>query len=90
MSVLISLPALLADRIGGTSTVDVAAPTVTAALHVLAEQYPALENFVLGRNGAINPVIVVFLNDRQLAVDEFSSAVRQGDEIEVVPAIEGG
>lgn len=90
MSVCVRLPALLADRIGGVSTVAVTALTVQDALRVLAGRYPGLRSLVLGPTGEINPMMVVFLNDKQLSPRQLTVSVRDKDEIEIIPAIEGG
>ena len=90
MSVCVRLPALLAHRIAGVSTVDVPAHTVQDALRTLAVRYPELRNLVLGPSGEINPMVVVFLNDEQLSPGQLTSSVGDDDEIEIIPAIEGG
>ena len=38
----------------------------------------------------INPVMVMFLNNCQLAAAEIATPVGPGDEIDIVPALEGG
>ena len=90
MSVRIHLPALFADRINGVSRLEVSAPTVEEALRVVAADYPELAALIVGRSGGINPVMVVFLNDQQLGPEQLQTAVGADDEIEIVPAIEGG
>ena len=90
MSVGVRFPALFADRIDGVSRVDVSATSVEEALRALRERYPELRTLVFGANDEINPVMVVFLNDEQLSTEQLQSAVQAGDEIEIVPAIEGG
>jgi hypothetical protein len=45
---------------------------------------------VWGKDGALNPVMVVFLNDRQLGAAEIGIGVGPGDEIDIVSAVEGG
>ena len=90
MSVRIRLPALFADRIDGLSAVQVQGQTVTDALKALAKRHPPLRTLVLGRDGAVNPMMAVFLNNRQLGPNQLESSVTSDDEIEIVPAIEGG
>ena len=81
---------LFAERIGGVSTVDVQAATIESALRALTDRHPSLMPLVWGKDGALNAVMVVFLNDRQLGAVEISSSVAAGDEIDIVPALEGG
>ena len=90
MTVCVRLPALFANRIAGVNTVDVPARTVQDALRTLAARYPKLRNLVVGPTGEINPMMVVFLNDEQLSSGQLAFSVRDGDEIEIIPAIEGG
>ena len=90
MSVRIRLPALFADRIDGVGTVEVAATTVEGALHALTDRHAALATLVWTAGGALNPVMVLFLNDRQLAGDDVALTLHAGDRLEIIPAIEGG
>jgi hypothetical protein len=81
---------LFAERIGGVSSVDVSASTVESALRALTDRHPDLTPLVWAKDGALNPVMVLFLNDHQLGAAEIASPVGPGDEIDIVPAIEGG
>jgi molybdopterin converting factor small subunit len=81
---------LFAERIGGISTVDVLAATVESALRALTDRHPSLTPLVWAKDGALNPIMVVFLNDRQLGVAEIGTPVGPGDQIDIVPALEGG
>jgi hypothetical protein len=81
---------LLAERIGGVHAVEVPGATVDASLHALTEQHPSLTPLVWGKDGALNAVMVVFLNDRQLGAGELGTSVGQSDEIDIVSALEGG
>ena len=81
---------LFAERIGGVSAVDVQAATIESALRALTDRHPSLMPLVWARDGALNPVMVLFLNDRQLGAAEIGTPVGPGDEIDIVPALEGG
>ena len=81
---------LFAERIGGVSTVDVPAATVESALRALTDRHPNLTPLVWAKDGALNPVMVVFLNDHQLGAAEIRTPVGPGDQIDIVPALEGG
>ena len=81
---------LFAERIGGVSSIDVLAATVESALRALTDRHTTLTPLVWAKDGALNPVMVVFLNDRQLCAAEIRTAVGPGDEIDIVTAIEGG
>ena len=81
---------LLAERIGGVNSVDVQGVTVESSLRALTDRHPDLTPLVWGKDGALNAVMVVFLNDRQLGAAEIRTPVGSGDEIDIVPALEGG
>jgi molybdopterin converting factor small subunit len=81
---------LFAERIGGVNSVDVPAATVESALRALTDRHPDLTTLVWAKDGALNPVMVVFLNERQLGAEEIVTPVESGDEIDIVPALEGG
>jgi len=81
---------LFAERIGGVHSVDVQGATVESSLHALTERHPTLIPLVWAKDGALNPVMVVFLNDRQLGAAEIGVPVGPSDEIDIVSALEGG
>ena len=81
---------LFAERIGGINSVDVPAATVESALRALTDRHPTLTPLVWAKDGALNSVMVLFLNDRQLGAAELGTPVGPGDEIDIVPALEGG
>ena len=81
---------LFAERIGGVNSVDVQGATIEASLRALTTQHPVLTPLVWGKDGALNGVMVLFLNDRQLGASEIGRPVGPGDEIDIISALEGG
>ena len=81
---------LFAERIGGVNSVDVQGSTVEASLRALTDQHGVLSPLVWGKDGALNPVMVLFLNDHQLGASEIGSPVAPDDEIDIISALEGG
>jgi hypothetical protein len=81
---------LFAERIGGVHSVDVQGATVESSLRALTDQHPILASLVWAKDGALNPVMVVFLNDQQLGAAEYATPVGPRDQIDIVPALEGG
>ena len=89
-AVRIRLPVLFADRIDGTSTVEVTATTVADALRALTDRHAELTTLVWTGDGALNPLTILFLNNRQLVRSGLDETVHPGDQLEIIPAIEGG
>ena len=81
---------LFAERIGGVNSVDVQGATIESSLRALTDRHPDLAPLVWAKDGALNSVMMLFLNDRQLAAAEIGTSVGPGDEIDIVPALEGG
>ncbi len=82
--------ALFAERIGGVNTAEVEAGDVVGALHALTDRYPDLARLVWLGEGVVNPVMAIFVNDRQVRGEELSAPLQPGDQIEIIPAISGG
>ena len=89
-AVRVRLPALFADRIDGVSTVEVAATSVADALRALTDRHAELTTLVWTGDGTLNPLVVLFLNNRQLPRSGVDETLRSGDQLEIIPAIEGG
>ena len=87
---LIRFTNLFAERIGGVNSVDVQGATVELSLRALTDRHPDLTPLVWAKDGALNSVMVLFLNDRQLRVAEIGTPVGPSDQIDIVPALEGG
>ena len=90
MSVTVTFPALFAERIGGAESVELEGETVGAALLALTARHAELESLVWRSGPELNPVMVVFLNGRQLGSEELMTPLNSGDQIQILSAQEGG
>ena len=90
MSVTVTFPALFAERIGGSESVELEGETVGAALLALTARHAELESLVWRSGPELNPVMVVFLNGRQLGSGELIPPLNSGDQIPILAALEGG
>jgi molybdopterin converting factor small subunit len=89
--VRIRLASFFQERIGGVSSVEVSADTVSGALLVLTDKYPQLVRLIwAGEKGVANPVIVIFLNNKLVEPGQLETSVKPGDQIEVIMAVAGG
>lgn len=88
--VRVRLPPTHAAHIGGLRSLQVAANTVGEALRVTTTQYPALEALIWRDVLTLNPVVMVFHNDELVRENGLNLSVREGDTVDVVPAVESG
>jgi molybdopterin synthase sulfur carrier subunit len=74
----------------GQTVVEVAGATVQAALEAVATQYPALAQRVL-ENGQVRRFVNIYLNDEDIRyLDNLKTPTKDGDELNIVPAVAGG
>ena len=90
MSVRVTFSSLYSDRIDGVGSVQLDGSTVGQVLEALTARFPALGPLVWSSTSTLNPVTILFLNDEQLVEPVLQTSVRDGDEVMMVPAIEGG
>ena len=93
MPVTVNLPSILSKLAGGERLVqaDAAAGTVGGVVSQLAERYPNLGPRLRDHGGQPYPFVTFYLNDDDIRFNGgFAAAVRDGDEVTIVPAIAGG
>ena len=90
MSVRIQIPTPMRQHTEGNATVEVAGGTVQSALADLGTKFPALAQRILD-NGQLKRFVNVYLNDEDIRyLDNLNTAVKDGDELSIIPAIAGG
>jgi molybdopterin synthase sulfur carrier subunit len=72
---------------GGRAEHELAGATVIEQLRALERCQPDLDGWILDERGLVRRHINVFVNGER---GDESTAVREGDRIEVLPAITGG
>lgn len=90
MSVTLHLPAVLARLADGTPLIG-AGDTVGEVVGDIAGRFPALAERLRDSQGKPYPYVTFYLNDEDIRFHGgFAAAVRDGDEVTIVPAIAGG
>lgn len=91
MSITLSLPAVLAPFAAGERALSVSGPTVGAVVQELGDRFPALKPRLAQADGRPHPFVTFYVNDEDLRfLDGFQTALNDGDEVTVVPAVAGG
>ncbi len=91
MSVTFTLPTVLANLADGNQTIEAKGVTLGDAVSDVAGRYPQLAPRLRDDAGKPYPFVTFYLNDEDIRFGGgFESAVRDGDEVTIVPAIAGG
>jgi molybdopterin synthase sulfur carrier subunit len=90
-NVTIHLTAPLRPCSGGVSRLEIAAPTVRAALEELARSQAALHSNLCDETGALRRHLNVFVNaDNIRDLRGLETALSAGDVVTFLPAVSGG
>jgi molybdopterin converting factor small subunit len=84
---VVSVRGPLRKLAGGQAEHDLAGATVLALLRALESRHPEMAGWILDERGMIRRHINVFVNGERGGA---STAVADGDRVEVLPAITGG
>jgi cystathionine gamma-synthase len=91
MSVKIKIPTPLRRFTEQKDTVELAAPTVSAALEELFARCPPLREQVLAADGRVRSFVNVFVNGEDVRfLDGLGTSLGEDDTIALIPAIAGG
>jgi molybdopterin converting factor small subunit len=90
MSVRIQIPTPMRQHTDGKAVVEVSGGTVQAVLDALGKQYPGITPRLFD-NGQVRRFVNVYLNDEDIRyLDSMATAVKDGDELAIIPAVAGG
>ena len=91
MPVTIQIPTALRGFTGGAAAVPVEATTAGRALEELTAKHPALAAHLRTPDGKLRSFVNVYLNDEDIRyLDNLATAVKDGDELSIIPAVAGG
>lgn len=87
----IHIPTPLRQYAGKQATVEVGAQTVGDALSSLVNQHPDLRRHLYTDDGKLRAFVNVYLNDEDIRyLQKEATAVKDSDNISIVPSIAGG
>jgi MoaD family protein len=90
MPVKVQIPPTLRQHTDNQAVVEACGATVQALLEDLKGRYPALGGRLYS-DGKLKPFINLFLNDEDVRyLDGLASAVKDGDELAIIPPVAGG
>ena len=91
MSVVVKLPTQLRDAAGGKSVVEVEGETVGDVLDALFEQHGELRDRLTDEGGGLRRFVNVYVAGEDIRFgDALETAVKPGQEVQILPAVAGG
>lgn len=82
---------MLRDCCAGASDIEIAAPSVRAALTQIEERYPSLYRSICHETGAVRRHVSLFVNtDHIRDLQGLDTTLRAGDLVTVLPSVSGG
>jgi MoaD family protein len=90
MSIRIQIPTPMRQHTEGKPVVEASGTTVKAVLDDLSRKYPAITDRLFEK-GQVRRFVNVYLNDEDIRyLENMSTAVKDGDELSIIPAVAGG
>lgn len=91
MSVKVRIPTPLQKLTQGKGELEVSAKNVQELLAALERQYPGIKDRLCDESGKVRRFVNVYLNEEDIRfLKQEATALKDGDEISIVPAIAGG
>ena len=91
MAVKVRIPTPLMKLTNNKSEVTAEGSTITEILNSLETQFAGIKERICEENGSPRRFINIYVNEEDIRfLDGENSAVKEGDEISIIPAIAGG
>ena len=91
MPVKVRIPTPLRKLTHDEEVVETAAESVSEAIADLETRYPGIKERLVDEAGEIRRFVNVYVNEEDIRfLDNASTALKDGDEISIIPAIAGG
>ena len=91
MAVLVRIPTPLRSLTKGSAEVQTKAETVADLVESLEGQFPGFRERLVDESGELRRFINVYVNEEDVRfLQGKSTALKEGDQVSIVPAIAGG
>ncbi|MCE2396041.1 MoaD/ThiS family protein [Candidatus Poribacteria bacterium] len=91
MAVTVRIPTPLRRLTQNQPEVEAEGNTIESLIENLEANYPGIKERICDESGNIRRFVNIYLNDEDIRfLDGNATAVKDGDEISVIPAIAGG
>ena len=91
MAVKVRIPTPLQKLTGQKGEVEIKASNVRDLIGALEKSYPGIKDRICDESGKIRRFVNIYLNEEDIRfLNQEDTAVKDGDEVSIVPAIAGG
>jgi len=91
MSVRVRVPTPLRRFTSGADEVSVSGATVASVVEDLEQHHPGIKERICDEEGKVRRFVNIFVNGDDIRfLSNLETAVKEGDEVSIVPAIAGG
>ncbi|MBL67736.1 MAG: molybdopterin synthase sulfur carrier subunit [Verrucomicrobiales bacterium] len=91
MPTQVRIPTPLRKLTNDEEVVETAADSVGAAIADLETRYPGIKERLLDDDGEVRRFVNVYVNEEDIRfLDNQATALKDGDELSIIPAIAGG
>lgn len=91
MAVQVRIPTPLRKFTDGQDTVDASGASIGAIIENLEQNHPGLKDRICEADGSVRRFVNLYVNGDDIRfLENLDSAVKDGDEVSIVPAIAGG
>lgn len=91
MPVKVRIPTPLRKLTNNEELVEVQATSVSDAINELQGRYPGIKERLLDDSGGVRRFVNVYVNEEDIRfLQNQQTALKDGDEISIIPAIAGG
>lgn len=91
MPIKVRIPTPLRKLTHDEEVVETAAESVSEAITDLETRYPGIKERLVDEAGEVRRFVNVYVNEEDIRfLDNASTALKDGDEISIIPAIAGG
>jgi len=91
MSKKVRIPTPLRKLTNNEELIEVGGSTVGEIIAELQSRYPGFQERLLDENGQIRRFVNIYVNEEDVRfLDNQNTALKEGDEVSIIPAIAGG
>lgn len=91
MAVLVKIPTPLRRVTDGVESIEAQSETLAGALDTLNKKFPGIQERLFNDEGQLHRFVNIYVNGEDVRfLSGLETALKEGDEVSIVPAVAGG